>query len=204
MIVYKTTNLFNGKIYVGKDCGRPSNYLGSGIILKQAIKKYGKENFKKEVLEVCDLSNICEREIYWINKLNSRNPKIGYNISRGADGFFLGCHHTEKTKRKISKAIPWIKGRHHSKESNKVNSDKHKGQIPWNKGKKNVYSEKTIEKIRNSKRGTFHSKETKEKIRKSNIGKHDYLRHPSLKTRELMSLSKRGSIPWNKGKRGRI
>lgn len=56
-IIYKTTNLINGKIYVGMHSTDNLNdgYLGSGWILKQVIKKYGKENFKREVLLV--LSN---------------------------------------------------------------------------------------------------------------------------------------------------
>ena len=55
MIVYKTTNLINGKIYVGKYEGNRENYLGSGYILKKAIKKYGRENFKREN---CGFENI--------------------------------------------------------------------------------------------------------------------------------------------------
>lgn len=56
-IIYKTTNLINGKIYVGLHStdNVDDNYLGSGWILKSAIKKYGRENFKREVLLV--LSN---------------------------------------------------------------------------------------------------------------------------------------------------
>lgn len=56
-IIYKTTNLINNKIYVGMHSTDNLNdgYLGSGWILKQAIKKYSKENFKREVLLV--LSN---------------------------------------------------------------------------------------------------------------------------------------------------
>lgn len=53
-IIYKTTNLINNKIYVGMHSTDNLNdgYLGSGWILKQAIKKYSKENFKREVLLV--------------------------------------------------------------------------------------------------------------------------------------------------------
>ena len=53
MIIYKTTNLINGKIYVGKDSKNNNNYLGSGKILNLAINKYGIENFKKETLCEC-------------------------------------------------------------------------------------------------------------------------------------------------------
>lgn len=83
MIIYKTTNLINGKIYIGKDCNDNPKYLGSGKILRLAIKKYGKENFKKEVVEKCDGSNWEEREKHWIEKTGTRNPRIGYNICEG-------------------------------------------------------------------------------------------------------------------------
>ena len=51
-IVYKTTNTTNGKYYIGKHCTEKldDGYLGSGKILKCAIKKYGKDNFIREVL----------------------------------------------------------------------------------------------------------------------------------------------------------
>jgi len=81
MVVYKTTNIINNKIYVGKQSTNRPSYLGSGKLLKEAIIKYGKENFIKEVLEVCDsLGMLARRELYWIRKLNSTNPYIGYNL----------------------------------------------------------------------------------------------------------------------------
>lgn len=87
MFIYKTTNLINGKIYVGKSERNRQTYLGSGKILKQAIKKYGKENFSREILETCsDKIELAKREIYWIDKLDSRNNKIGYNIAEGGTG----------------------------------------------------------------------------------------------------------------------
>ena len=70
MIIYKTTNLINGKIYIGKDSNNNPDYYGSGTALKKAISKYGKENFKKETLDSCTKENINEREIYWISETN--------------------------------------------------------------------------------------------------------------------------------------
>ena len=54
--IYKTTNLINNKIYIGKHQTIDPNdpYLGSGKLLNRAIKKYGRENFVKEVLHVFD------------------------------------------------------------------------------------------------------------------------------------------------------
>jgi len=85
MIIYKTTNLINGKIYVGQDKNNNPHYYGSGKLLKAAIKKYGQKNFKKETLEECYTpQELDEKEIYWIKTLNSVDKNIGYNISDGS------------------------------------------------------------------------------------------------------------------------
>lgn len=87
MQIYKVTNLINGKIYIGKDTTSDKNYYGSGVLIKLSIKKYGIENFKKEILEECISNNeLCLKEKYWIDYYNSTNKKIGYNISKGGDG----------------------------------------------------------------------------------------------------------------------
>lgn len=99
MIIYKTTNLINGKFYVGKDERNKPDYLGSGTLLKKAIKKYGKENFIKETLEVCSTrEELIEREIYWIRETKAQ--EIGYNIADGGQG---GNTYTEETRQRISK-----------------------------------------------------------------------------------------------------
>ena len=53
-VIYKTTNLINKKIYVGKDEFNNPDYYGSGKLLHQAITKYGKENFIKDIIETCE------------------------------------------------------------------------------------------------------------------------------------------------------
>jgi group I intron endonuclease len=104
LIIYKTTNLINGKIYIGKYEGKYNYYIGSGKIIKRAIEKYGKENFKRETLEdnIEDHKLLCEREIYWINFYNSTDPKIGYNISHGGMGGQLGIPWSDEQKKKLS------------------------------------------------------------------------------------------------------
>ncbi len=94
MYIYKTTNLLNSKIYVGKRIYRKKDdiwYLGSGVYLNRAIKKHGRENFVKEIIEWCsDKKELCNKEIYWIKYFNSTNLKIGYNLSLGGDGGNVG------------------------------------------------------------------------------------------------------------------
>ena len=48
--IYKMTNLVNGKIYIGQHVtdNLKDGYRGSGIVLKNALKKYGRSNFAVE------------------------------------------------------------------------------------------------------------------------------------------------------------
>lgn len=51
LFIYKTTSLMNGKYYIGQHKGHEDDdYLGSGLALRGAIKKYGEKNFKREIL----------------------------------------------------------------------------------------------------------------------------------------------------------
>jgi group I intron endonuclease len=85
--VYKTTNLINNKIYVGQHEGEfTSTYKGSGRYFRNALNKYGSDNFSVKVLEYCDDANtLNEREIYWIAYYKDHGF-IMYNISKGGDG----------------------------------------------------------------------------------------------------------------------
>lgn len=87
MIIYKTTNLITQEWYIGQDSKNNPNYFGSGIILKRAIKKYGKKSFTKQVLESLpegsSKEDLNKAEIYWINVFNAVNDPKSYNIAFG-------------------------------------------------------------------------------------------------------------------------
>ena len=142
--IYKTTNLINNMIYIGQHIAAEfdSNYLGSGQLLKEAIKEFGKENFKVELICACySIEELNKKEKYYIKFYNTIDREIGYNISFGGqDGCFTGRHHSIETIEKIRKSIT---------EENKkrkasgwipfANVDKHKP--PKNKGKRRVFKD---------------------------------------------------------------
>lgn len=79
-IIYKTTCLANGKIYVGQTTSSDPSYLGSGIKLRCAFKRYGRKKFKRETLKECDNQKQLDAwELVLIKKLRATDPKIGYN-----------------------------------------------------------------------------------------------------------------------------
>lgn len=104
--IYCTTNLINNKIYIGKH--KTSNpyddYLGSGKNLNAALKKYGKEYFKKEVLFVFNTAEEMEnKEIEIVTEDFCKRPDT-YNIAPGGQGGKL--HNWSNTsKNKLSKSL---------------------------------------------------------------------------------------------------
>jgi hypothetical protein len=56
--IFKTTNLITGRFYIGQSILNRTRYYGSGKILKQSILKYGKYNFKKEIIVEGDFNQI--------------------------------------------------------------------------------------------------------------------------------------------------
>jgi hypothetical protein len=89
--IYKTTNLKNGKFYVGMHSTNNLNdgYLGSGKRLKRSIKKYGKENFKIEYLEFFDSRELLvEREKQLVNDDLLKDDTC-MNLMNGGGGGFI-------------------------------------------------------------------------------------------------------------------
>jgi hypothetical protein len=114
-ILYKTTNLVSKKFYIGihkqKNGIDPSNfdgYFGSGKILLQAIKKYGKKNFARETLFVFNtIEEAKEQEFKIVNKLflmdeNTYNLTIGGGVPPCDPLRWKGRKHKQETLLKIS------------------------------------------------------------------------------------------------------
>ena len=85
--IYKITNILNNKYYIGKHQTKnlDDGYFGSGKLIQRAIKKYGIENFTKEILFIFDNEvemNLME-ERYVIT-----DPKLSYNLCPGGKGGF--------------------------------------------------------------------------------------------------------------------
>lgn len=107
MFIYKITNLINNKIYIGQTVQKPNSRwqkhlsdakIGSTCPIHLAIKKYGKNNFKFEVIDgALSQSELDYKEIHNIYKFNSLSPK-GYNLK-------LGNMLDNKTKIRISNTL---------------------------------------------------------------------------------------------------
>ena len=149
--VYMITNIINGKKYIGVSmkCDEKSlkKYFGSGIVIKEAIKKYGKDNFKKEILEKFNSEvEAREYEKQLINDLNAINDSEYYNlVSGGYGGAVKGRTVSEETKKKISQSLKGHKNYIPTDEHKKKLSEKFKGRESPMKGKtQNEFTKKTI------------------------------------------------------------
>jgi len=103
--IYLTTNTENGKQYVGDHSTYKENfdpyYIGSGRpYFKNAIKKYGRQNFKREILEFFDTKKEAfDAQEKYIQHYNTLVPN-GYNISPKGGMNVSGCCSEETTRKK--------------------------------------------------------------------------------------------------------
>jgi hypothetical protein len=85
MVIFKTQNVDDGKVFIGlAENDNPHNF-GSGKYIKRAMSAFGLESFKREVLEKFNeqisLGEAMDRLEFWIKKYKADNPKYGYNES---------------------------------------------------------------------------------------------------------------------------
>lgn len=121
-IIYKATNLINGKYYVGQTLysltRRRSIHINYALkrkdkmIFHSAIRKYGDDNFEWKVLERCKTKDFLnKREKYYIKKLNTSIPN-GYNLNNGGSsvaGFGQPEHFKKITSERMKKNNPNFK-----------------------------------------------------------------------------------------------
>lgn len=164
--IYVIKNTKNNKLYVGRTNRsikiRLSEHISSSkkggkTYLNKAMRKYGYQNFKLEILEECDESEVSEREMYWIEHLSTKVPN-GYNLTDGGEGT-IGMVFSDEYKKKLSLA-------HQGKKLSK----EHRQKLSLvQTGKKR--SPETCKKIGDIHRGKKLTKEQKQKLREINTGK---------------------------------
>lgn len=125
--VYKITNLINGKFYIGvhKTSNLEDGYMGSGLLIRRAIKKYGLENFSKEYIAIFDNElEMYNTEIEIVNSDLIDRGKV-YNLNEGGNGNWAhvnkkltieerrkyGSWKNPEKRRKILESIPLEKRR---------------------------------------------------------------------------------------------
>lgn len=163
--IYVTINRINGRKYIGmcsfeKDTSQNYTYLGSGTLLKRAIRKNGRENFTRVILEQCEtFEDLSTAEQKWITMLNAVDSDEFYNLSFGGYG-----GNTETLKEFWSRFTPqerkqlrrWRRpdhsgcknphwGKHHSEETKRkigAKSTNRNWNHPDHKGSKNPRAQK--------------------------------------------------------------
>ena len=213
-IIYKTTCLITGKIYIGQHKIQSEKtldpwYIGSGPTLLKEIKKYGKQNFKREILKdhIPSRKLLNVWEYIFTKRYDSTNPNIGYNVVCGStngmncDKYYtslpevrekirqskigannprFGIKEDEETKRNkslrmLGKNTGKLSLEHREKISKskkgKSLSETHKRHIKESLSKKKrKFSKDSLRRISETHKGKTVKEETREKLRKTNIG----------------------------------
>lgn len=179
--IYKITNLINSKYYIGvrkQNVNKTDNYMGSGVAINNAYKKYGKENFTKEIIQYFDTHDeLYEKEKQLVTP-DLVNDPLCYNIALGGRGN-IGFKHTKEAKEKIRlSSIGRNTDKVYTKETILKMSESHIGLKASNETKKKMSnarlghkcSAKTLINMSNARKGRTFSDEAKHKMSKAKLG----------------------------------
>ena len=186
--VYAIINKINLKLYFGshswEGTGVDPNYYGSGKIIKQAVKKYGKDNFIVYPIKFYDTIEECRQaEEELLNKYNIADNPYCYNLKNSAIGSekgekhpFYGKHHTDATRQKMSQAKKGEKHPMYGRTGEKHPMYGRTGEKHPMYGK--THTEEAKQKIsqaskgeKNPMYGRTHTENTRNKISQANGGK---------------------------------
>jgi group I intron endonuclease len=171
--VYKITNLLNNKIYIGYHASSDienDTYMGSGKLIKRAIRKNGVINFKREILFVYDTENDAKDKERELVNIDFVNEDYTYNIALGGFGGgligetnpFFGKHHTKDVLDKLSSLA---KLRTHSDETKKKISES----LLSSEAFKASMNDERAEKISKSRKANSKPKVVKEKLPRKKV-----------------------------------
>ncbi|MGH9864501.1 MAG: NUMOD3 domain-containing DNA-binding protein [Candidatus Acidiferrales bacterium] len=95
--VYLTKNTVNGRLYVGSHAASEfdQKYYGSGTLIRRALKKHGKRNFKRKILYRADSrEELIRMETHFIGKLKKKHGDSAYNLADDAERPMPGRKHS--------------------------------------------------------------------------------------------------------------
>jgi group I intron endonuclease len=188
-VIYKITCAITGKCYIGQTRQPPARRWsqhkqaakkGGKMILYDAIRKHGVENFTFEIYCTCEtLEELNKKEIEVIRDENSLAPN-GYNAGLGGDNY----EKTEITRKKLSLA-----------NSGRVITPEWRENMRKGHANRPTITEEARQKRSVALKGRKVSEETKEKLRNANLGKKQ-----SPETLAKKRASRIG-VPWSAKKR---
>lgn len=171
--IYKITNTINNKVYVGIHSTNNINdgYMGSGVALKSAFKKYGLSNFTKEVIQTANTREEVSNLETQIVTEEFCKLTTNYNLKTGGDEC---CAHHESTRKKMSIA-----------QTGRKRTPERIEQMRQHMLKNNpMQNEESRNKVRQSKLGKPRSQELKDKVSATLKGKQPAFLNPRVKANQ--------------------
>jgi len=119
--IYKIVNLLNDEFYVGMHSTNDLNdgYMGSGYRIKRSLKKYGKENFKMEIIDFYPNREILKEKEKEIVNQELLNDEKCLNIAFGGSGGFISPDGVKKGRRKTDEILLQKYGKNFKSEISK-------------------------------------------------------------------------------------